>query len=115
MRRRQLTFTCIPGFPYLHLPFLQCSIIFWHVSHLQIVAGRHVTRFSFLQVSNLQAGAEGASATMLETARAIVQKHGWRGVFRGVSINYIKVTPATAVGFTVYDQMKVLLGLENHL
>lgn len=68
-----------------------------------------------LQVSNLRPGAEGAHATMLGTARAIVQEYGWRGLFRGVAVNYIKVTPATAVGFTVYDQLKTLLGLENHL
>eukprot|EP00892_Ulva_mutabilis_P004288 jgi/Ulvmu1/2230/UM013_0077.1 len=68
-----------------------------------------------MQVSNLRGGPEGAHATVLGTARAIVQEFGWRGLFRGVTINYIKVTPATAVGFTVYDQLKVMLGLENHL
>lgn len=68
-----------------------------------------------MQVGNLRAGAEGAHATMAGTARAILQEHGWRGLFRGVSVNYVKVTPATAVGFTAYDQLKMLLGLENHL
>lgn len=68
-----------------------------------------------MQVGNLRAGAEGAHATMAGTARAILREHGWRGVFRGVSVNYVKVTPATAVGFTAYDQLKMLLGLENNL
>lgn len=68
-----------------------------------------------MQVSNLRAGTEGAHATILGTGRAIVREYGWRGLFRGVTINYVKVTPATAVGFTVYDQLKDMLGLENHL
>lgn len=29
-----------------------------------------------------------------------------QGLFRGVSINYIKAVPSTAIGFTVYDQLK---------
>jgi Mitochondrial carrier protein len=68
-----------------------------------------------VQVGGVAGGFEGASASMAATVHAIILQHGWRGLFRGVYLNYIKVTPATAVGFTVYDYMKELLGLENHL
>jgi hypothetical protein len=39
----------------------------------------------------------------------------WRqgGLFRGLSINYLKVVPSTAIGFTVYDWMKAYLGLSH--
>lgn len=52
---------------------------------------------------------------MWRHAVALVKQHGYRGLFRGLSINYIKVVPSTAVGFTVYDQMKHVLQLDNHL
>jgi hypothetical protein len=39
----------------------------------------------------------------------------WRqgGMFRGLSINYLKVVPSTAIGFTVYDYLKAYLGLTH--
>lgn len=39
----------------------------------------------------------------------IAQKQGWRQLFSGLSINYLKVVPSVAIGFTVYDAMKSLL------
>ena len=38
--------------------------------------------------------------------RCILREEGVRGLFRGVSLNYIKAMPSTAIGFTVYDQLK---------
>ncbi|KAG1655779.1 hypothetical protein FOA52_013080 [Chlamydomonas sp. UWO 241] len=53
--------------------------------------------------------------TSISVLSSIVREHGMRGLFRGVSINYIKSVPSTAIGFTVYDQLKSYLGLHNHL
>ena len=39
----------------------------------------------------------------------IVAADGWRGLYRGLSVNYIKVVPTTAVGFTVYEELKAYL------
>jgi len=33
---------------------------------------------------------------------------------RGVSLNYIKAMPSTAIGFTVYDVLKTYLGVQGH-
>jgi solute carrier family 25 protein 16 len=38
-----------------------------------------------------------------------------KGLFRGLSLNYIKVVPSTAIGFTIYDAMKQYLGLPQNL
>lgn len=38
--------------------------------------------------------------------RSILREQGPMGLFRGVSINYIKAVPSTAIGFTIYDQLK---------
>eukprot|EP00898_Chlorokybus_atmophyticus_P003557 jgi/Chlat1/4201/Chrsp27S00314 len=43
--------------------------------------------------------------------RTIVVTSGWRSLFAGLSINYLKVTPSVAIGFTVYDYMKAQMGL----
>ncbi|CAO2197900.1 unnamed protein product [Urochloa humidicola] len=42
---------------------------------------------------------------------AIKQTQGWRQLFAGLSLNYIKVVPSVAIGFTAYDTMKHLLKL----
>ncbi|GAB2219684.1 hypothetical protein Droror1_Dr00007321 [Drosera rotundifolia] len=45
----------------------------------------------------------------LETLIAIAREQGWKQLFSGLSLNYLKVVPSVAIGFTVYDTMKVLL------
>ncbi|PKA54063.1 Mitochondrial adenine nucleotide transporter ADNT1 [Apostasia shenzhenica] len=41
----------------------------------------------------------------------IVREQGWRQLFAGLSLNYLKVVPSVAIGFTVYDMMKSILGV----
>ena len=43
------------------------------------------------------------------------RQEGLRSLFYGLHINYIKVVPSTALGFMIYDYMKSLLLLPNHL
>ncbi|KAF3328332.1 mitochondrial substrate carrier family protein P [Carex littledalei] len=40
---------------------------------------------------------------------AIARSQGWRQLFAGLSLNYIKVVPSVAIGFTSYDMMKNVL------
>ncbi|WOL03016.1 hypothetical protein Cni_G11736 [Canna indica] len=39
----------------------------------------------------------------------IVQTQGWRQLFAGLSLNYVKVIPSVAIGFRAYDTLKSLL------
>ncbi|MQM08410.1 hypothetical protein Taro_041266 [Colocasia esculenta] len=39
----------------------------------------------------------------------IIRRQGWRQLFAGLSLNYLKVVPSVAIGFTVYEHMKTLL------
>ncbi|PKU77637.1 mitochondrial carrier protein CoAc1 [Dendrobium catenatum] len=41
----------------------------------------------------------------------IIHEQGWRQLFAGLSINYLKVIPSVAIGFTAYDMMKSILGV----
>lgn len=44
----------------------------------------------------------------------VYQDHGIRnGLFRGLTINYLRVMPMTAVSFTVYEMTKQLFGLDT--
>lgn len=45
----------------------------------------------------------------------IAREQGWRVLFAGLSINYLKVVPSTAIGFTVYDSLKQVLALPSNL
>lgn len=61
-----------------------------------------------MQVEHLQPSSEGVVVyrSTREGLVAIVRNQGWRQLFAGLSINYIKVVPSVAIGFTVYDAMK---------
>jgi len=41
----------------------------------------------------------------------IIRCQGWRQLLAGLSLNYVKVVPSVAIGFTTYDMMKTLLGV----
>ncbi|KNA14578.1 hypothetical protein SOVF_106260 [Spinacia oleracea] len=63
-----------------------------------------------MQVENLQQGGARYRNT-IEGLRGVVQSQGWRQLFAGLSINYIKVVPSVAIGFTTYDIMKSWLNI----
>ena len=46
---------------------------------------------------------------------SIVKQRGLKALFSGLSINYLKVVPSTAIGFTVYDAAKHYLDLPQNL
>jgi solute carrier family 25 protein 16 len=46
----------------------------------------------------------------LEGLSTIIRTQGWKQMFSGLSINYMKIVPSVAIGFAVYDGMKSLLG-----
>jgi hypothetical protein len=41
----------------------------------------------------------------------IWKREGFKGFWRGLAPNYIKVVPAISVSFWVYEEMKIFLGL----
>ncbi|XVE98015.1 hypothetical protein REPUB_Repub03eG0068900 [Reevesia pubescens] len=50
----------------------------------------------------------------METLIMIAKSQGWKQLFSGLSINYLKVVPSVAIGFTVYDIMKSSLRVPSH-
>ena len=53
---------------------------------------------------------------MFSTLRLIYQRDGIvRGLYRGMSINYMRAIPMVAVSFSVYELTKQLLGLDTGL
>ncbi|KAK2167597.1 hypothetical protein LSH36_26g11005 [Paralvinella palmiformis] len=46
----------------------------------------------------------------------VAKEHGVKnGLYRGLSLNYVKVTPMVAVSFTIYELLKQFFGLDTHL
>ncbi|KAL4649276.1 hypothetical protein ACB092_01G004400 [Castanea dentata] len=64
-----------------------------------------------MQVENLQPSFQGSARyrNTREGLTTIVHNQGWRQLFAGLSINYIKIVPSVAIGFTAYDMMKFWL------
>ncbi|XP_057447304.1 mitochondrial carrier protein CoAc2 isoform X1 [Lotus japonicus] len=62
-----------------------------------------------MQVQKLSASDNVELKGTLRSMVLIAQKHGWKQLFSGLSINYLKVVPSVAIGFTVYDTMKLYL------
>jgi hypothetical protein len=38
---------------------------------------------------------------------------GWRSLFRGLAVNWVKVVPSTAVGFATYEMLRGWLGVPD--
>ena len=52
--------------------------------------------------------------TMWTTLKSVYIEHGiYNGLYRGLSINYIRVVPQQAVAFTVYEFAKEIIGLNK--
>lgn len=73
-----------------------------------------------LQVQSLQQLKEGAPAapqikSTWQGLQLVIREAGPRALFAGLSLNYLKVVPSTAIGFTVYDALKHYLDLPQHL
>ena len=47
----------------------------------------------------------------METLILVYTEHGARGLFRGVSINYLRAIPSAAVSFTLYENLKQYLNI----
>lgn len=62
-----------------------------------------------MQVQRLSSSNSGDLKGTMESLVTILQIQGWRQLFSGLSINYLKVVPSVAIGFTVYDVMKSFL------
>ncbi|KAK1413869.1 hypothetical protein QVD17_29605 [Tagetes erecta] len=62
-----------------------------------------------MQVQQLRASNSIEFKGTIGTLYMILQKEGWKHLFSGLSINYLKVVPSVAIGFTVYDVMKAYL------
>ncbi|XP_058206646.1 mitochondrial carrier protein CoAc2 [Rhododendron vialii] len=62
-----------------------------------------------MQVQRLLSSNSGDLKGTMESLVKIVHSQGWRQLFSGLSINYLKVVPSVAIGFTVYDVMKSFL------
>ncbi|XP_056166589.1 mitochondrial carrier protein CoAc2 isoform X1 [Syzygium oleosum] len=59
-----------------------------------------------MQVQRLTACNSAELKGTVEALVKIAKRQGWKQLFSGLSINYIRVVPSVAIGFTVYDVMK---------
>ncbi|XP_041485262.1 graves disease carrier protein homolog isoform X2 [Lytechinus variegatus] len=56
------------------------------------------------------AGAIAQTITrILQNLKTVYGEHGFLGLYRGLSINYIRAIPAAAISFTVFEKMKAFL------
>jgi len=59
--------------------------------------------------------AKGTYLSTWQGMRLVVKNEGLYGLFRGISINYIRVFPVAGVSFATYEQMKKLLNLDVNI
>lgn len=56
------------------------------------------------------------SGRWVEAMKVVYQDHGlFRGLYRGMSVNYIRIMPMVSVSFTTYESLKQALGLDTGL
>ena len=74
-----------------------------------------------MQTEGFVSSRSSASATppaqiytsILGTARHIMQQEGWRGLYKGLSVNWLRSPIATGISLTAYDTFKELLNVEK--
>lgn len=53
--------------------------------------------------------------SLYTTLELVLREHGVRrGLYRGLWINYLKVTPTVSISFTTYELLKQWMGLDTH-
>ncbi|KAG9153785.1 hypothetical protein Leryth_005911 [Lithospermum erythrorhizon] len=62
-----------------------------------------------MQVQRLSGISTSDRSGTIATLLTIMRRQGWQQLFSGLSLNYLKVVPSVAIGFTVYDYMKLYL------
>ena len=76
-----------------------------------------VTFLSLVHPANPLRVSEGAyngkALGMVEIWQNIMQEEGPKGLYRGLLPNFLKVIPAVSIGYVVYEQLKLLLGVET--
>ncbi|RXG69693.1 Graves disease carrier protein-like [Armadillidium vulgare] len=67
-----------------------------------------------MQLSGMDVKTRKFGRGMLSTIRMVYQENGIiRGLYRGMSINYLRAIPMVAVSFSVYELTKQTLGLDT--
>lgn len=56
-------------------------------------------------------GTRFVSFSITSAIMFIVRNEGLRGLYRGVSLNFIKTAPAMSISFTCYDKIRTALGV----
>ena len=86
---------------------------------LDVVRRRMQVQGLIMPPAQQQAALQAQSQTVLKSTWhglvTIGSQQGIKALFAGLSINYMKVVPSTAIGFTLYDTMKSYLDLPNNL
>ena len=71
-------------------------------------------RLMYLGDVQVQTQVQGPRTSITSGFKELLANGGVKALFKGLSLNYVKVVPATAIGFTVYDSMKFYLNINNH-
>lgn len=67
-----------------------------------------------MQLSMLNPETHRFGKSFFETLAITYREHGvLRGLYRGMSINYLRAVPMTAASFTAYEITKQFLGLDT--
>lgn len=59
-----------------------------------------------MQVAQFDPRSQVSATSFIDTWREIGKQMGWRGYYRGIIPNLIKVAPASAVSFVAYEQVR---------
>lgn len=50
---------------------------------------------------------------MTDLFKHIVQTEGVRGLYRGLTPNFMKVIPSVSISYVVYEYLKIALGVQS--
>lgn len=65
----------------------------------------------FLRASKAGASTRVIQFSITRSIAYIVRKEGYRGLYKGVSLNFVKTVPAMAISFTIYDHLRLAMNV----
>lgn len=52
---------------------------------------------------------------MVSLLQKIIREDGVRGLYRGITPNFMKVVPAVSISYVVYERMRMALGMNQRI
>ncbi len=102
--------------------FIKCLYTCWPHASCSIIQSKHVCRYVPAGHTShplpyypqlLQRGTPPKYTGMMDVIQKTLAREGWRGLYKGLLPNLIKLAPAAGISWYVFEETKLALGVND--